>query len=67
MKSDRERLIPHDIAYMLNFSKMIQINLFTKHRLTDLENEFMVTSWDRSGGDIDWELETDKCTLLYLK
>ena len=46
---------------------MIQINLFTKHRLTDLENEFMVTSRDRSGGDRDWELGTDKCTLLYLK
>ena len=37
------------------------------YRFTDLEDEFMVTSWDRSGGDIDWELGTDKYTLLYLK
>ena len=36
-KSDRERQISYDIAYMQNLKKMIQMNLFTKqtHRLRE--------------------------------
>ena len=33
-KSDRERQISYDIAYMWNLKKMIQINLFAKHKQT---------------------------------
>ena len=31
-KSDRERQIPYDITYMWNLKKMIQMNLYTKHK-----------------------------------
>ena len=31
-KSDRERQIAYDIAYMRNLKKMIQMNLFTKQK-----------------------------------
>ena len=38
-KSDRERQISYDIAYMWNLKKMMQMNLFTKgkqaHRLRE--------------------------------
>ena len=30
--------------------KMIQMNLFTKQRLTDIENKLMVTKGERRGG-----------------
>ena len=30
LKSDTERQIPYNIAYMWNLEKMVQINLFTK-------------------------------------
>ena len=33
-KSDRERQISYDIAYMWNLKKMIQMNLFTKQKQT---------------------------------
>ena len=39
---------------MWNLKKMIQMNLFTKHRPTDIENKFMVTKGeggrDKLGG-----------------
>ena len=31
-KSDRERQISYDIAYMWNLKKMVQMNLFTKQK-----------------------------------
>ena len=40
--------------------------LYKTKRLTDLENELMVTSGEVEGG-IDWEFGIDMCTLLYLK
>ena len=47
---------------------MIQMNFFTKpYRLTDLENEFMVTRGEGWGKGIDWEFGMDMYTLLYLK
>ena len=33
-KSDRERQIPYDTAYMWSQKKMIQMNLFTKQKQT---------------------------------
>ena len=33
-KSDRERQISYDMAYMCNLKKMIQMNLFTKQKQT---------------------------------
>ena len=32
VKSDRERQLLHDIAYMWNLLKMVQINFLTKHK-----------------------------------
>ena len=32
VKSDRERQIPHDIIYMWNLKKKIQMKLFTKQK-----------------------------------
>ena len=46
------------------------MNLLTKrNRLTDLENELMVTGGvgGKCGGGIDWEFGVDMYTLLYLK
>ena len=31
---DRERQISYDIAYMWNLKKMVQVNLFTKQKLS---------------------------------
>ena len=52
VKSDRERQIPYDIAYMWNLKKMIQMNLYLQSRnsLTDIENKLMVTKGERRGG-----------------
>ena len=36
-------------------------------RLTDLENELMVTGGKGSGGGMDWDFGIDMYTLLYLK
>ena len=64
MKSDRERQIPYDIVYMWNLKSK---NDTKRNRLTDLENELMVTSGGRVGGGIDWEIGTDTYTILYIK
>ena len=45
---------------------MIQMNLFTKQKKTDLENEPMITG-EKVWGEIDWEFGIDMYTLLYLK
>jgi len=37
------------------------------NRLTDLENEFMVTREEEGRGRREWELGIDTYTLLYLK
>ena len=38
--------------------KIVQVNLFTEQKVTDVENKFMVTSGERWKGII-WEIETD--------
>ena len=52
-----------DIEQNLSFSEMIQNNLLTKQRLTDLKNELTVAR----GEGIVREFGTDRYTLLYLK
>ena len=42
------------------------MNLFTKQKKTDLENEPMITG-EKVWGEIDWEFGIDMYTLLYLK
>ena len=67
-KSDRERQVTYDIAYMWNLKKLIQMNLLqNRNRLTDLENELMVTRGEGWEGGIDREFGIDMYTLLYLK
>ena len=38
-----------------------------RNRLTDLENEFMITREECRGKEIDWKLEIDMYIRLYLK
>ena len=55
-----------DISYMWNIKKMIQMNLFTKRCLTDLENKH-VDHGEGWGRRIVREFGIDMFTLLYLK
>ena len=62
-KSHRERQISYDIAYMWNLKKKDANELIYKaKRLTDLENELMVTRGKRGGGGINWEFGIDMYT-----
>ena len=45
---------------------MIQMNLFTKQKHTDLEKEFLVTRGEEWGEGIIREFRIDKYTFLYL-
>ena len=67
-KSDRERQ-SYDIAYMKNLKEGYKSTyLQDRNRLADLENKLMVTKGERWGdGGINWEIEIDIYTLLYLK
>ena len=38
-----------------------------RKRLTDVENKLMVTKGERAAGGINWELEMNRYTLLYIK
>ena len=68
-KSDRERQISYDIAYMWNLKKMMQMNLFTKgkqaHRLREQTCGYQEgrVGWER----IDCESWVDLYKLLHLK
>ena len=42
------------------------MNLQNRNRVTDVENKSMVTR-GRIGGRINWKIETDIYTLLYMK
>ena len=65
--SDGERGISYDAIY-LNLKKGYKLAYFqNRKRLTDSENEFMVTRGMGWGRGIDWELGVDMYTLLYLK
>ena len=46
--------------------KMVQMNLFTKHKQSQMQKTNMVT-WGKERGEINWETGTDICTLLYIK
>ena len=52
-KSDRERQISYDIAYMWNLKKGCKWTyLQNRNRLADKENKFMVTKEERGRGGI---------------
>ena len=50
-KTDRERQISYDIAYMWNLKKKKSINelIYKIERPTDIENKLMVTNRERVG------------------
>ena len=51
VKSDRERQISYDITYMWNLKTWYKwTHLQNKNRLTDLENQFMVTKSNMGKG-----------------
>ena len=50
VKSDRERQISYDIAYMWNLKKRYKWTyLQNRNRLTDIENKVMVTKGGKAG------------------
>ena len=49
-KKKKERQI-YNIAYIWNLKKTIQMNLFTKQRVTDVENKLTVTQKKVGGRD----------------
>ena len=60
-KSDRERQISSDIAYMWNLEKWYKWTyLQNRNRVTDVKNKLMVTKGERGGGnklrDWDWHI-----------
>ena len=58
---DLEIIIPSESVKQISFNitlKMIQMNLFTKQKHTDLENEFVITR----GKGIDWAFGVDTYT-----
>ena len=53
-KSDRERQISYDTAYMWKLKKWYKrTDLQNRNRLTDFENKFMVTKGERWAGGIN--------------
>ena len=46
--------------------KMIQMNIFAKHRDIDVENGRMDTVWGEGGG-MNWEIGIDMYTLMCIK
>ena len=68
-KSDREREILYDITYMRNLKRNDNkwTYLQNRNRLTDLDNELMVTRGEGWGEGIVREFGIDMYTLLYLK
>ena len=51
-KSDRERQIPYDVAYMWNLKTWYKwIYLQNRNRLTDIVNNRMITKGERGGRD----------------
>ena len=63
-KSDEDKY--HDIAYIQNVKKMIQVKIIwnkctylqNRYRLTDLESESMVTGEKGEGEGWDWHVHT---------
>ena len=66
-KSEREKQISYDIAYMWNLEKWYRWTcLQSRNRVTDVENKLTDTKGERGGG-MNWEIGTDIHTLLYIK
>ena len=57
------------MAYMWNLKKNdITEFIYKTERVTDIENKLMVTIGEsRGGGQMNWEVEIDIRTLLYIK
>ena len=66
-KSDREIQIPHDITYVESKIWHRWTYLWNRNRLTDLENELVVTSGEGCSRRTDWEFGIGMYTLLHLK
>ena len=70
-KSEREKLISYDIAFMRNLDKGYKwAYLENRNRLIDLESEpgvIMITRAKGRGGQIDREFGTEMYTLFYLR
>ena len=67
-KSDTERQISYDIAYMRNLKKWYKWTyLQNRTRVTDVKDNLMVTGEGGRGRGINWEIGIDIYTLLYIK
>ena len=66
-KSEREKQILYNIAYMWNLEKWYRWTYFqSRNRGTDVENKLTDTKQGRGSG-MNWEIETDIYTLLCIK
>ena len=65
----RRRMTYHVISLMCGIFKKLDNRTYlqNRNRLTDFENELIVTRWERLGSGIDWEVGIDMYTLLCLK
>ena len=68
-KSDRERQISYDIAYIWNLKKWYKWTyLQNRNRVTDVEKQtYGYQGGKGAGGGINWEIGIDIYTLLYIK
>ena len=68
VKSDRERQILYDVAFTWTLKKMIQMNLFTKHKQTHRHRK-QTYGYQRGKevGGINLEFGINRHTLLYIK
>ena len=66
-KSEREKQISYNIAYVRNLEKWYRWTyLQSRNRVTDVEKKLTVTKGGRGGG-MNWEIGIDIYTLLYIK
>ena len=66
-KSEREKPTSYSIVYKWNLEKQYRWTyLQSRNRDTDVENKLTDTTWER-GGWVNWEIEVDIHTLLYIK
>ena len=55
-KSDKDRQISYDITYIYNLKEMVQMNLFTKQKLSHRHRNKRVVTKGGRGGGINWEM-----------
>ena len=66
-ESEREKPTSYSIVYKWNLEKQYRWTyLQSRNRDTDVENKLTDTKWER-GGWVNWEIEVDIHTLLYLQ